>query len=108
MATYTHSYRQPYPLRLTIAKKTDSIIEALQPRRCMLVSASLLIAGLSAPILMAAGLLPINLMIGLLALGLTATGGVLSLTLSGEIYWPVLGEAPCSRQPITKFASGMC
>ena len=86
MATLTHSYHhQAYPLKLVIAKKTDSIIESLLPRRCMVVSASLFFAGLAIPILMAVGVLPVNLLLGLLGLGLAATGGTLALILCGEI-----------------------
>ena len=46
MATLTQTYRQPYPLRLTVAKKVDSIIEALLPRRCMVASAILFLIGI--------------------------------------------------------------
>jgi hypothetical protein len=85
MATLTQTYRQPYPLRLTIAKKVDSIIEALLPRRCMVASAILFLIGIGIPFLMVIGLLPANLLLGLLGFALTATGGVLALTLCGEI-----------------------
>lgn len=85
MATLTHTYHQPYPLRLAVAKKVDSILEALLPRRCMVVSFSLFSAGLAVPILMAVGVLPVNLLLGLLGLGLAATGGTLTMILCGEI-----------------------
>lgn len=85
MATLTHTYHQPYPLRLAITKKADQVIEALLPRRCMVVSASLFLAGLGIPLLMVIGFLPVNLLLGLIGFGVTATGGVLILTLCGEI-----------------------
>lgn len=85
MATLTHTYHQPYPLRLAVAKKVDLIIEALLPRRCMVVSASLLLVGCGIPFLMMIGFLPVNLLLGLIGFGMTATGGVLILTLCGEI-----------------------
>ena len=85
MATLTQTYRQPYPLRLTVAKKVDSIIEALLPRRCMVASAILFLIGIGIPFLMVIGLLPTNLLLGLLGFALTANGGMLALTLCGEI-----------------------
>ena len=85
MATLTHTYHQPYPLRLAVAKKVDLILEALLPRRCMVVSTSLFLAGLGIPLLMAIGFLPVNLLLGLIGFGLTAIGGVLILILCGEL-----------------------
>jgi len=85
MATLTQTYHQPHALRLTLAKKLDETIERLMPRRCMVLSAGLLLAGLGLPLLMCLGLLPVNLLFGLLGFALTATGGVLALTLCGEI-----------------------
>ena len=72
-------------LILTPVKKTDASIGASLPRRCMVISVSLIIVGLAIPVLMAAGVLPANLLFCLIGLGLAATGGVLSLTLCGEI-----------------------
>ena len=85
MATLTHTYHRQYPLRLALARKIDLIIEALLPRRCMVVSVSLVLAGLSIPLLMVIGLIPVNLLLGFIGFALTAMGGVLSLTLCGEI-----------------------
>jgi len=68
-----------------IAKKVDQTIDALLPRPCMVVSGSLFLAGLGIPFLMANGLLPVNLLLGLIGFAATASGGVLALTLCGEI-----------------------
>ncbi len=85
MATLTPTIYRSHTLRLTLAKKLDETIETLLPRRCMIISVSLLLAGLGIPLLMCLGLLPVNLLLGLLGFALTATGGVLALTLCGEI-----------------------
>lgn len=85
MATLTHTYHPPYPLRLVIAKKVDQAIDVLLPRRCMVVSTGLFLAGLGIPILMLIGFLPVSLLLGLLGFGMTAAGGVLALTFCGEI-----------------------
>ena len=85
MATLTYTYHRPYPLRLMIAKKVDQTIDALLPRPCMVVSVGLFLAGLGIPLLMVLGFLPVNLLFGLIGFGMTATGGVLTLTMCGEI-----------------------
>ena len=85
MTALTKNYYPLYHLRLAITKKADSVIEALIPRRCMVVSVSLLMAGLSIPLLMYLGLLPLTWVFSLLGWGLTVLGGILSLTLYGEI-----------------------
>ena len=85
MATLTYTYHRPYPLRLMIAKKVDQTIDALLPRPCMVVSVGLFLAGLGIPLLMVLGFLPVNLLLGLIGFAATASGGVLALTLCGEI-----------------------
>lgn len=85
MATLAYTYHPPHTLRLTIARKVDQTIEALLPRRCMLVSGGLFLVGVGIPFLMAIGLLPVNFLLGLIGFAATATGGVLALTLCGEI-----------------------
>ena len=84
MATLTQTYR-PHLLRLTIGKKFDQALEKLIPRRCMVISVGVFLTGVSLPLLMLIGMLPVNLLLGFLGLALTATGGVLALTLCGEI-----------------------
>lgn len=85
MATLTRTYYQPHALRLTLTKKVEEIIEALLPRRCMVVSACLVLAGLGIPLLMAIGILPISFLLGLLGLILAMAGSILALALCGEI-----------------------
>jgi hypothetical protein len=85
MTTLTQTYHRPHTLQLTIAKKVDKTIEALLPRRCMVISVSLVLSGLGIPFLMVIGLLPVNLLLGFLGFALTMTGVVLALTLCGEI-----------------------
>ncbi|RPH62873.1 MAG: hypothetical protein EHM81_01315 [Chloroflexi bacterium] len=84
MATLTHSYK-PHLFRIAFANKFEDVIEKLIPRRCMIVSVSLILAGLGIPALMALGLLPVNWLLGFMAFALTATGSVSSLILCGEI-----------------------
>ncbi len=85
MATLVRIYRKPRALRLTLSKKVEETIEMLLPRRCMVVSTSLVLAGMGIPFLMVIGLLPLNLLLGFIGFILTATGCVLALTLCGEI-----------------------
>ena len=84
MATLTNSYK-PNLYRITFAKKRDELIEKLIPRRCMVVSVSLILAGLGIPALMTLGLLPVNLLLGFVAFALAASGSVLALIFCGEI-----------------------
>jgi len=85
MATLTQNFHWPRFLRLAIVQKADVTLAALLPRRCMVVSVGLFLAGLGIPLLMTMGLLPLNLLFGFIGFALTATGGVLALTLCGEI-----------------------
>ena len=84
MATLTQTYQSRH-FRLAATRKLDKAIEQLIPRRCMVVSVGLFLAGLSVPALMFFGLLPVNLLTAAIGLALTALGGVLSLTMCGEI-----------------------
>jgi hypothetical protein len=84
MATLTHTFK-PKLFRISLIKKWDNFIEMLLPRRCMLVSAGLILAGLSLPVLMVIGLLPATWLLAFMGFALVATGGVLALTLCGEI-----------------------
>ncbi len=85
MATLVRTYHPPHSLRLSIANKVDATIEKLVPRRCMIVSVGLILAGMGIPFLMAIGLLPLNFLLGFLGFVLAVAGGVLVLTLCGEI-----------------------
>ncbi len=85
MATLTQPHYQPRTLRLSLIKKCDESIEKLIPRRCMVVSVSLILVGLGLPFLMVLGLLPVDLLLGFVGFSLTATGSVLMLVFCGEI-----------------------
>ena len=85
MATLTRTFHQSHRLRLTITRKADSIIQVLLPRRCMVISVSLLMVGVGIPMLMCLSLLPLTFVFGFLGFSLIATGGALSLILYGEI-----------------------
>lgn len=56
-----------------------------RPRRCMVVSVSMILLGLGVPLLMALGLIPVSFPLCFLGFGLAATGGVLALIFCGEI-----------------------
>lgn len=84
MATLTHSYK-PNTARIAFVKKRDEIIENLVPRRCMVVSAGLILAGLGIPLLMVVQLLPVNFLLGFAGFALAATGGVLAFVFCGEV-----------------------
>lgn len=84
MAALTQAYL-PNLARLAFRKKRDEFIEKLIPRPCMIVSVSLLIAGMCIPLLMMIRVLPPGLLLGLVGFGLVAGGGVLALIFCGEI-----------------------
>jgi len=84
MATLTQTYR-PNLKRMAFIKKRDEIIERLIPRRCMVVSTGLILAGLSIPVLMMLQLLPSTLLIGLAGFLLAVMGTFLLLFFCGEV-----------------------
>ena len=84
MATLIQPY-EPKFARMNFIKKRDRFIERLIPRRCMVVSVGLIIAGWSIPALMAFQLLPATLFLCLVGFALVVTHGVLALILCGEI-----------------------
>jgi hypothetical protein len=84
MAALTRS-NKPNLARIAFIKKRDEIIEELMPRRCMVVSTALFLAGVSIPMLMQVQLLPVNFLLSFVGYALTVTGGVMALILCGEI-----------------------
>jgi len=84
MTTLAQSYKQ-HALRFTLIKALDRLVETFIPRRRTVVSAGLLLAGLSIPALITLGGLPFSFLAGVAGLGLVAVGGVLALTSCGEI-----------------------
>ena len=84
MATLTQVYK-PKLARIVFTKKLDRFVEKLMPRRCMVVSVGLILAGLIIFVLMAVQWLPLSLMLGLVGFALVVTGGVLALVFCGEL-----------------------
>ena len=84
MARLSYTYK-PFLVRIGFFKISDVIPERLLPRRCMLVSVGLVLAGLGIPLLMVLQLLPASLLLGLVGFGMTVIGGVLALVFCGEL-----------------------
>jgi hypothetical protein len=84
MSTLTSTYR-PHTIRFALVIKLENFIEQHTPRRCMLISLSMILAGLSIPILMVVHLLPVTFLFDFLGLALVSSGGVSALIHSGEI-----------------------
>lgn len=84
MAVLTHPIRL-YPLRIGFVKKLDRAFEKFLPRPCMLVSASLVLAGMCIPMLMIIETLPLSLGLFFLAFILVITGSISALILHGEL-----------------------
>lgn len=84
MATLTQHYK-PNAMRIVFARKRDDLIEKLMPRRCMVVSVGLILAGIGIPALMVFKLLPVSLFLGFVGFALMAVGGVLALVYCGEL-----------------------
>jgi len=84
MALMTH------PLRLkrvyiTFTLRRNKWIAKHIPRRCMLVSVGLILAGLSIPALLILNFFPITQLLSIVSFALAATGGIMTLILCGEI-----------------------
>jgi hypothetical protein len=84
MAALTQLYR-PTLAHIAFIKKRDAFIERFKPRRCMMVSVGLILAGMCLPMLMILGLLPATLFLAFVGFALTAAGGGLALFYCGEI-----------------------
>jgi hypothetical protein len=84
MATLTQAYA-PALAHIEFTKKRDKFIEKLMPRRCMVVSVGLILAGMSIPMIMVVEEIPISLFLGFAGFALVASGGVMALIFHGEI-----------------------
>ncbi len=84
MATLTQHYK-PNAVRIVFVRKRDDLIEKLMPRRCMVVSVGLILAGIGIPALMVFKLLPVSFFLGFVGLALMAVGGILTLVYCGEL-----------------------
>lgn len=84
MTTLTQNYK-PNAVRIVFIRKFDNLLERFMPRRCMVVSVGMILAGMGIPVLMVFKLLPVSLFLGFAVLALIAVGGVLALVYCGEI-----------------------
>jgi len=84
MAVRTHPYKIITAPQV-ISQKSATFVWKNKPRRCMVYSVGLMLAGMGIPFLMAIGLLPISLLLGFIGFGLTMTGGVMAFVFYGEI-----------------------
>ena len=84
MAALTQNYKTN-AVRIVFTKRRDSLIERLMPRRCMVVSVGMVLAGVGIPALMIFELLPLSMFLGFMSLALIAVGGVLALVFCGEL-----------------------
>lgn len=84
MTTLIQTHRNN-AIRIAQVKKSDTLIEKLMPRRCLVISTGLILAGLSVPMLIAMQLLTFTIPLGFVGFALVATGGVLTLIFCGEI-----------------------
>jgi hypothetical protein len=78
MATLTQVHK-PRFVRVVLTNKLDDLIIFLMPRRCMLVSAIIMVSGLCIPILMTLGILAVELLFIFISIALLATGSLLLL-----------------------------
>jgi len=84
MATITQNYK-PNLMYVIFVQKRDDLIEKLTPRRHMVISVGMILAGIGIPALMIFKLLPASLLLGFAGVALIAVGGVLALVCCGEI-----------------------
>jgi hypothetical protein len=68
-----------------VEQKSVSLATGHKPRRCMVVSLGMVLAGLGIPLLMAVGVLPISLLLGFIGFILAGAGGLMLLIFYGEI-----------------------
>jgi hypothetical protein len=84
MATLTR-VRRANGRRSVLIEPRGRTITKWMPRRCMLISTGLVLAGLAIPLLMAIHLLPITLLLGFVTLILLGTGGILAVIRCGDV-----------------------
>jgi hypothetical protein len=84
MATLTYVHKSRLDDSVFI-KKRDQSVKRLLPRRCMVVSIGLCLAGLGVPMLMAVHLVPVTWLTSFIGFALVASGGVMAFIFCGEI-----------------------
>ena len=72
-------------IRIAPANESGKFNGKLMPRRCLVISTGLILAGLSVPVLNAMELLTFTISLGFVSFALVATDGVLTLIFYGEI-----------------------
>jgi hypothetical protein len=83
MTTLTQTFK-PRLARIAFTRSQDIFIEKLIPRRCMVISAVLILAGLGLPVIMAIQLIPLSLLLCFAGFALVAAGGIFALIFCGE------------------------
>ncbi len=84
MATLIKSYK-PQLAPLSLTGKKNLSIDIRLPRRCMVISVGLILAGMGVVGLMLLELLPLTLFTAFVGFALAAVGGVCALIFCGEI-----------------------
>ncbi len=84
MTAVTQTYK-PTVARIVFTKKHEAFLERLMPRRCMVISVGMILAGMGVPVLMVFKVLPVTLLLGFVGFALVAVGGVLTLVYCGEL-----------------------
>jgi hypothetical protein len=84
MATLIQTYATGLD-RLVVARKQESFIDRLIPRRCMVVSTGLILIGMSIPFLILCNVLPSMLILYFAGFIITLMGGIFTLIFCGEI-----------------------
>jgi uncharacterized membrane protein YdjX (TVP38/TMEM64 family) len=84
MATLTETYRSK-PALSVFVNSGNRWVGKHAPRRCMVVSVGLILAGLSIPPLIVFEVLPATLLVCFVGFVLTATGSLLALVRCGEM-----------------------
>jgi len=69
----------------TVENESVKLVARNKPRRSIVISTALLLAGLGIPLLMAAGVLPVSFLLGFIGFILTGAGGMSLLIFWGEI-----------------------
>ena len=86
MATHVSSRPLVRHRPIRLASLLNSIeIDIHMPRTSSLVTAGLLIGGLSIPVLMFFEIIPVTLVLAFIGLVMTGAGGIMALVLYGEI-----------------------
>jgi hypothetical protein len=84
MATLTKMYKSQLA-PLAVPRKTSISFRTSLPRRCMVISVGLILAGMGVVGLMVLELLPVTFLVAFSGFALTAAGGICTLIFCGEI-----------------------